>query len=82
MRNPPEWAIARLPGARLLPLPELAARVHELSSADEIVVYCKTGVRSAQAAEFLRTAGFRKIAHLAGGIDRWAVEVDPSVPRY
>ncbi len=82
VRNEPEWAIARLPGARLLPLPELPARVHELSSADEIVVYCKSGVRSAQAAEFLQTAGFRKIAHLTGGIDRWAVEVDPSVPRY
>lgn len=82
VRNPPEWEIARLPGARLLPLPELAARVHELSSADELVVYCKSGIRSAQAVDFLRTAGFRKLAHLTGGIDRWSADVDPSVPRY
>ncbi len=82
VRNAPEWEICHLPEARLLPLPELPARVHELSSADELVVYCKTGVRSAQAVEFLQTAGFRKLAHLAGGIDRWAVEVDPTVPRY
>jgi adenylyltransferase/sulfurtransferase len=82
VRTEPEWAICHLPGARLLPLGELPARVHELSSADELVVYCKSGVRSAQAVEFLQTVGFRKLAHLAGGIDRWAVEVDPAVPRY
>ncbi|HEY8368907.1 MAG TPA: rhodanese-like domain-containing protein, partial [Thermodesulfobacteriota bacterium] len=44
--------------------------------------HCKTGVRSAQAIEFLKTAGFRKLANLAGGIDRWSTDVDPSVPRY
>jgi molybdopterin/thiamine biosynthesis adenylyltransferase/rhodanese-related sulfurtransferase/molybdopterin converting factor small subunit len=82
VRNQPEWDIARLPGARLLPLPELASRVHELNSADEVVVYCKSGVRSAQAAEFLRSTGFRKLSHLGGGLDRWSVEVDPSLPRY
>ncbi|HEY8369328.1 MAG TPA: ubiquitin-like small modifier protein 1 [Thermodesulfobacteriota bacterium] len=82
VRNPPEWEIARIPGAKLIPLSELPARVHELSSADEIVVHCKTGVRSAQAIEFLKTAGFRKLANLAGGIDRWSTDVDPSVPRY
>jgi sulfur-carrier protein adenylyltransferase/sulfurtransferase len=82
VRNEPEWVIGRIEGARLIPLPELPARVHELSSADELVVYCKSGIRSAQAIEFLRGAGFRKLAHLAGGIDRWSLEVDPSVPRY
>jgi adenylyltransferase/sulfurtransferase len=82
VRNQPEWDIARIEGARLVPLPELPSRVHELSSADELVVYCKSGVRSAQAVDFLRSAGFRKLAHLAGGIDRWSAEVDPSVARY
>ncbi|HWP35691.1 MAG TPA: ubiquitin-like small modifier protein 1 [Thermodesulfobacteriota bacterium] len=82
VRQPVEWEISRLPGAKLLPLPELPARVHELSSADEIVAFCRTGQRSAQAVEFLRTAGFRKVANLAGGINRWAAEIDPSVPQY
>ena len=82
VRNLPEWQIARIAGATLLPLPELPARVHELSSADDLVVFCKSGMRSAQAIEFLRGAGFRKLTNLAGGIDRWAAEVDPSVPRY
>ncbi len=82
VRNPPEWEIGRIPGARLIPLPELPARVHELSSADELVVYCKSGIRSAQAVEFLKTAGFRKLSHLTGGIEGWSTDVDPSVPRY
>ena len=56
--------------------------MHELNSADEIVVHCKMGGRSAKAVKQLREAGFKKIKNLKGGIDLWAQKVDPSVPRY
>jgi sulfur-carrier protein adenylyltransferase/sulfurtransferase len=56
--------------------------VHELDSAREIVAHCKSGKRSAQAVDFLRQAGFRKVYNLHGGILSWSTEVDPSVPRY
>jgi len=60
----------------------LPRRVHELDSARDIVVHCRTGKRSAQAVEMLQQAGFRKVWNLKGGIDAWSREVDPSVPRY
>jgi|DewCreStandDraft_1066081.scaffolds.fasta_scaffold00751_29 adenylyltransferase/sulfurtransferase len=82
VREPHEWQIAHLPGATLIPMNRIPARLHELPTTDEIVVYCKTGGRSAQVLRFLYNAGFRRIKNLKGGIDRWAVEVDPSVPRY
>lgn len=56
--------------------------MNELDSAVEMVVYCRSGVRSARAVDLLRQAGFRKVKNLAGGILRWADEVDPSMPKY
>ncbi len=82
VREPHEWDIAHIEGARLMPLGSLAERVHELDSADEIVLHCKTGVRSARALEFLRGIGFRKLKNLKGGINAWAREVDPRLPTY
>ncbi len=82
VRDPHEYQICRLPGSTLIPLRQLPARMHELDSAREIVVHCKTGGRSAEALNLLRQAGFRKIKHLVGGIDAWARKVDPTVPRY
>jgi molybdopterin/thiamine biosynthesis adenylyltransferase/rhodanese-related sulfurtransferase len=82
VREPHEWDIAHIEGARLIPLGELAARVHELDSADQIVLHCKTGARSARALEFLRGIGFRKLKNLKGGINAWAREVDPRLPTY
>jgi sulfur-carrier protein adenylyltransferase/sulfurtransferase len=84
VRNPPEWQICRIDGANLLPLPELAERAGELAGHEEklIVAYCHGGVRSLRATEFLRAQGFGKTVSLAGGIDRWSREIDPSVPRY
>lgn len=82
VREPSEWAIAHLPGARLAPLGELARVIPELDRTSEIVVYCHHGTRSAWAAEQLRAAGFTRVRNLVGGIDRWSVEVDPAVPRY
>jgi len=82
VREPHEWDIAYIEGARLIPLGELAARVHELDSADQIVLHCKTGARSARALEFLRGIGYRKLKNLKGGINAWAREVDPRLPTY
>ena len=81
VREPYEWDIGRIPGARLIPLGDLAAAMPALDSRREIVVYCRSGMRSADATRRLRAAGFRA-TNLAGGILRWSDEVDPSVPKY
>ncbi|HUP27232.1 MAG TPA: molybdopterin-synthase adenylyltransferase MoeB [Chloroflexia bacterium] len=82
VREPHEWSIAHLEGAKLIPLHTISQRVQELSTADEIVLYCKSGTRSATAMSQLQALGFRKLWNLKGGIDSWAEEVDPSLPRY
>jgi adenylyltransferase/sulfurtransferase len=80
VRNPDEWDRCHLEGAMHIPLPQLTARAHELDPREEIVVYCKMGGRSADAAGYLRRAGFSQVRHLRGGLDAWRVEVDPSLP--
>jgi adenylyltransferase/sulfurtransferase len=82
VREPQEWDIATLPGARLIPLGDLPERMNELDTADDMVVYCHHGMRSARAIGFLRRMGFQKLRNLAGGIDAWAAQVDPEMPRY
>ena len=77
-----EWDVARIPGAKLIPLGDLASRMSELDSADEIVIHCKSGVRSAKALRDLQKAGFSKLSNVTGGILAWADRVDPSVPKY
>lgn len=81
VREPHEYQICNLNG-HLIPLGELSRRVHELDSSKEIVAHCRSGKRSAEAVEFLRKAGFKKISNLKGGILAWSDEVDPSVPKY
>jgi adenylyltransferase/sulfurtransferase len=82
VREPYEWAIGRLPGARLVPLDTLQDEVESLDRDAELVMYCHHGMRSDMAAEWLREQGFRRVRNLIGGIDRWSVEVDSSVRRY
>lgn len=82
VREQHEWEMARIPGARLVPLASLGAVIPTLDARTELVVYCKAGVRSAEAARQLREAGFTRICNLAGGILRWSEEVDPALPRY
>ncbi|HET6485511.1 MAG TPA: ubiquitin-like small modifier protein 1 [Spirochaetia bacterium] len=82
VRNPEEAQISRIDGSILIPLGELPQRVSELSTADQIVVHCRMGGRSAKAVEFLRSVGFRKVKNLVGGINAWAEQVDPSMARY
>ena len=82
VREPGEWAISRLPQARLIPLGQLSGSMATLDSSREIVVMCRSGQRSASAVRQLQAAGFRKVKNLAGGILRWSDEVDPSVVKY
>ncbi len=82
VREPHELAISSLPGEELIPLGQLAARLSELNSAEEIVLFCKSGSRSNRALELLVSAGFRKVSNLRGGINAWAREVDPNLPVY
>jgi rhodanese-related sulfurtransferase len=82
VRNPDEYAIARLENSQLIPLPTLLEGMNRLDSARETVVHCHHGLRSAQAVNFLRSIGFTRVKNLKGGIDAWSVEVDPAVPRY
>jgi len=81
IREPWEWSLARIGDPQLLPMNQLPSEVDSLDKTLELIVYCHHGVRSNMAAEWLRTQGFRA-RNLAGGIDRWSREVDPSVPRY
>lgn len=82
VREPWEWEICRLPGAQLIPLRELEAHLGMLDPQREVVVYCHHGVRSVDAARRLQSAGFKRVSHLEGGIDRWSAEVDDRVARY
>jgi adenylyltransferase/sulfurtransferase len=81
VREPHEYQICNI-GGHLIPLGDLSRRVNELDSAREIVAHCRSGKRSAEAAEFLRKAGFKKIWNLKGGILAWSDEVNSSVPKY
>ena len=82
VREPHEQQISHLAGAQLIPLGQLASRLSELDSAEDIVLFCKAGTRSARALEVLASAGFRRVKNLKGGINAWAKEVDPSLPVY
>ncbi len=82
VREPFENQICSIKGSKLIPLNQLPGKVNELDTADSIVVYCRSGVRSAKAVQFLSTLGFGKIENLQGGILAWAREVDPTLPVY
>ncbi len=82
VREPHEHEIARIEGARLIPLAELPNRLNEVDGHAEIVTHCHHGMRSLKALEILKAAGFSKVRSLKGGIDAWSVSVDPEVPRY
>ena len=82
VREPYEWAIARLPQARLVPLSSLPSAVNTLDRNADIVVYCHHGARSAAAVNWLRDQGFDHVLNLVGGIDRWSLDVDPAIRRY
>jgi len=82
VREPQEHQICSIPGSVLIPLGELPNRINELGGHEDMVVHCKSGVRSAKAVKILRNAGFKKAKNLSGGILRWIDVVDPSLPKY
>ena len=82
VREPYEWRIARIDGARLIPLAGFDAAIADLPRDRDIVVYCHHGTRSRAAGEFLVAKGFTRVWNLTGGIDRWGADVDSSVPTY
>jgi sulfur-carrier protein adenylyltransferase/sulfurtransferase len=82
VREPEEWAISKIPGAVLIPKGELPERVDELTRARAVVLYCRSGKRSADSARLLLDLGFRNVRSLQGGINAWSEKVDPTVVRY
>jgi sulfur-carrier protein adenylyltransferase/sulfurtransferase len=82
VREPHEYQIARIPGARLIPLGELPKRLSELDPNAEIVAHCKMGGRSQQAVDLMKQNGFKNVLNMTGGITAWSDKVDPSVPKY
>jgi sulfur-carrier protein adenylyltransferase/sulfurtransferase len=81
VRQPFEYDMVHL-DAKLIPLNDLPNRLLELDREREIILYCHSGVRSASATNYLRSNGFKRARNLAGGIDKWAREIDPTMPRY
>lgn len=83
VRQPDEFAFARIEGAKLIPLGEIIARMHEIDPTRETVVQCKMGGRSARAIDALQRSGFTgKLSNLVGGITAWSNDVDQSIPKY
>jgi adenylyltransferase/sulfurtransferase len=82
VREPHEWEIAHIEGARLIPLSQLPDRLNELDGHAEIVTHCHHGARSLKALEILKGAGYGKVRSLAGGIDAWAEQIEPGMARY
>src|SRR5213082_3546973 len=77
-----EYDIARIEGSKLIPLGELQERLDELQKDEEIILLCKSGTRSAHAAQLLRAAGFARAYSLEGGVDAWADQIDPAMQKY
>jgi molybdopterin/thiamine biosynthesis adenylyltransferase/rhodanese-related sulfurtransferase len=82
VREPFEYEIAQIDGAKLIPLGEIAERLDELEREQPIIIHCHSGMRSAQAVRLLQQRGFAKVYNLEGGIDAWSDQVDPNVPKY
>ena len=82
VREPSEYDIVHLEDARLIPLNTLPHHIDSLPSDQEIVVYCHHGTRSLYATAYLHQNGFNEAKNLTGGIDQWAVEIDPTLQRY
>jgi rhodanese-related sulfurtransferase/molybdopterin converting factor small subunit len=82
VREPHEYKICNIPAAKLIPLGEVPKRLGELDPGADIVIHCRSGVRSAKACGILRQAGFQHVLNMKGGILAWSDKVDPSVPKY
>ncbi len=82
VREPDEFAVCRIEGARLVPMNTVAARLAEIPQDRPVLVQCHHGGRSMKVTQFLRAKGFAQVSNLQGGIEAWSLRVDPKVPRY
>ena len=82
VREPHEYAMAKIEGSTLIPLGQLPSSLNQLDKKAEIVAYCHKGMRSADAVGFLLQQGFSNVKNLIGGIESWSIEIDQGVPRY
>ena len=82
VREPEEVALVQLPNSVHIPMGDIPSRLHDLDPDSEIVVYCHHGVRSLQVVHFLHQHDFEHVVSLAGGIDAWAIEIEPEMTRY
>jgi rhodanese-related sulfurtransferase len=82
VREPWEFQLCRIEGAKLIPMGSIPASLQELDTGDEVVCYCHHGMRSMDVVVWLRGQGVERARSMAGGIERWSVEIDPRVPRY
>lgn len=82
VREPHEYAICQIEGAKLIPMGSIPGNLQKLDADEDVICYCHHGMRSLDVANWLRARGIRSAKSLAGGIDRWSVEIDPTVPRY
>jgi adenylyltransferase/sulfurtransferase len=82
VREPWEFEVCRIEGAKLIPMGTIPANLQALDTGDEVICYCHHGMRSLDVAAWLRGQGVEGAKSLAGGIDRWSLEIDPRIPRY
>ena len=82
VREPSEWEICHLPNAQLIPMNQISHRLGEFNPSDEIVLYCRTGIRSAKVTDQMIKEGFHNVKNLIGGIHGWADDVDQELPKY
>ena len=82
VREPQEYAICRIEGATLVPMGAIPANLQKLDVDEDVICYCHHGMRSLDVANWLRSKGVNGAKSMTGGIDRWSIDIDPSVPRY
>jgi rhodanese-related sulfurtransferase len=82
VREPWEYDTAHIDGSVLIPMREIPSNLQRIENSDQVVVFCHHGMRSLDVAAWLRTQGVEGVRSMAGGIDRWSTEIDPTVPRY
>jgi rhodanese-related sulfurtransferase len=82
VREPHEYELCHIEGAVLIPMGSIPANLQKLDTDEDVICFCHHGMRSLDVANWLRTRGVNSAKSMAGGIDRWSLEIDPSVPRY
>jgi adenylyltransferase/sulfurtransferase len=82
VREPHEHALCQIEGAVLIPMGSIPTNLQKLDTEEDVICFCHHGMRSLDVANWLRAQGVKSARSMSGGIDRWSVEIDPSVPRY